>query len=212
MKKWMVSMASPDLKSVIAKNIADLRKSSGWTQTELARKLNYSDKAISKWERAESMPDVTVLKDMADTFGVPIGYLLEAEHPAFSSAAAVPKHRARNRIIIALLSASAVFFIATVLYVVSGLFSLDTCEPSWLLYIYAIPPALAVLLVFNSIWGRKNLNLIIISLTLWSILLCIYVSFQSPNIWMVFLIGIPAQIIVMLAGTMKLSVLIPHRK
>lgn len=205
-------MAVPDLKSVIAKNITELRKSLGWTQTELAQKLNYSDKAVSKWERAESMPDVTVLKDMADILHVPIGYLLEAEHPAFDSAAATPRHRTRNRIIIALLSASAVFFIATLLYVISGLVSLTLCDPSWMLYVYAIPFALTVLLVFNSIWGRKKLNLIIISLMIWSLLYCIYLSYNAPNIWMIFLIGIPAQIIVILAGTMKLSSLIPLRK
>ncbi len=206
-------MAAPDIKSVIAKNIAALRKSLGWTQTELAQKLNYSDKAVSKWERAESTPDVTVLKDMADILDVPIGYLLEDEHPAAAKPARIaPRHRTRNRVIIALLSASAVFFVVTVLYVLSGLLGFTICDPSWLLYVYAIPPALAVLLVFSAIWGRKTLIIITVSLTIWSILLCIFVSFEASNMWMVFLIGIPAQIIVMLAGTMKLSALLPRRK
>ena len=55
-----------DLKPVIAKNITALRQQARMTQSELAERLNYSDKAISKWERAESMPDVAVLKTIAD--------------------------------------------------------------------------------------------------------------------------------------------------
>ncbi|MGI5919483.1 MAG: helix-turn-helix domain-containing protein, partial [Christensenellales bacterium] len=64
----------PELRSVIARNIAELRKSASWTQAELAQKLNYSDKTVSKWERAESTPDVDVLKNMADLFQVPVCY------------------------------------------------------------------------------------------------------------------------------------------
>ena len=59
-----------ELREIIAKNISDLRKKSGLTQIELAEKLNYSDKAVSKWERGDSVPDVGVLKQIADLFGV----------------------------------------------------------------------------------------------------------------------------------------------
>ena len=64
-----------DTKSIIANNIIELRKSKKWTQIELAEKLNYSDKAISKWERAESLPDVTVLQQIAALFSVSVDYL-----------------------------------------------------------------------------------------------------------------------------------------
>jgi transcriptional regulator with XRE-family HTH domain len=207
-------MADSDLRSVIAKNITDLRKSMGLTQAELALQLNYTDKAISKWERAESMPDVTVLKGMADLFNVPINYLLEAEHSQSERAVkTASRHRTRNRIIIALLSAACVYFIVTVLYVVSGLISIAICNPSWMLYIYSTPIALTVLLVFNAIWGKRRGNLIIISMMIWSILLAVYLSFHTPNIWLVFIIGIPAQIIVILVGTMKFSrFILPRRK
>ena len=59
-----------DIKPIIAKNITILRQNAKMTQSELAEKLNYSDKAISKWERGESIPDITVLKALADLFGV----------------------------------------------------------------------------------------------------------------------------------------------
>ena len=69
-----------DLKSIIAKNIVTLRQSAKMTQSDLAEQLNYSDKAISKWERAESMPDITVLKAIADLFSVPLDYLVQEAH------------------------------------------------------------------------------------------------------------------------------------
>jgi transcriptional regulator with XRE-family HTH domain len=202
-----------DLKSIIAANIANLRKSLNWTQAELAQKLNYTDKAISKWERAESTPDVSVLKDMADLFEVPINYLLEHEHPKDPGPFApfVTKQKMRNRMIIALVAASGIFFIATLLYVISGLFSIPICRPSWMLYIYAIPMALTVVLVFNSIWGKRQVNLVIISLLIWAILFSIYLSFEASNMWLIFMIGIPAQIIVILIApikTIKLSMFV----
>ena len=69
-----------EIKPIIAKNIASLRTSAGLTQLELAEKLNYSDKAVSKWERGESTPDVAVLTHIADLFGVPLDYLVREDH------------------------------------------------------------------------------------------------------------------------------------
>ncbi len=191
-----------DLKSVVAKNIIDLRKASNWTQTELADKLNYSDKAVSKWERAESLPDITVLKKIADLFLVSVDYLLEAEHkPAKGLSHAASKLTKRNHIIITSLSTMLVFLIATVVFVVLGLLSVDF--PIWLAYVYALPAAAIVLIVFNSIWGRRVFNFVFITLLVWSILLCIYMSFPKDDIWLIFLIGIPAQIIILLWGKLK---------
>ena len=70
-----------NIKSIIAQHITDLRRAKGLTQLELAEQLNYSDKAVSKWERADSMPDVSVLVAIADLFDVPLDYLVRAEHP-----------------------------------------------------------------------------------------------------------------------------------
>lgn len=195
-----------DLRPVIAKNITDLRKSMSWTQMELAQKLNYSDKAISKWERAESVPDVSVLKQIADLFEVTTDYLLTAEHTkAEDMGRSVPKHRNRNRLIIALLSASLVFLIATIVYVVLELYPANTGHHSWMVYIYALPVACVVLLVFNSIWGRWKTNFILISSIVWSILLAVYLSFLSRDIWLIFMIGIPMQIIILLWANFKLK-------
>lgn len=193
-----------DLKPIIAKNIIDLRKSMSLTQAELAQKLNYTDKAVSKWERAESVPDVAVLKEIANIFDVNVDYLLQAEHK--ENYQVISKQKRHDHLIITLLSASLVFLIATVLFV-SLESTLDRMRLYiWMIYIYAIPVACIVLLVFNSLWGKRKTRFIIISVLLWSALLSLYLSFLSfvsHNIWLVFMIGIPAQIIIFLWANLK---------
>ena len=69
------SMKNQVSKLTIAKNLTDLRKISGLTQAQLAEKLGYTDKAISKWEHAETLPDVITLATIADFYGVTLDYL-----------------------------------------------------------------------------------------------------------------------------------------
>jgi hypothetical protein len=109
----------------------------------------------------------------------------------------------RNHIIIASLSTMLVFLVATITFVVLGLLSVNL--PIWMVYVYALPAAFIVLIVFNAIWGRRAFNFVFITLLVWSILLCIYMSFLADNIWLIFLIGIPAQIIILLWGRLKLK-------
>ena len=59
--------------------IAKLRKERGMTQRELAEKLFVSDKAVSKWERGQSLPDITLLNPLADVLGVTPVDLLNCE-------------------------------------------------------------------------------------------------------------------------------------
>lgn len=60
----------------IGKTIASLRKSKGWTQAELAEKLNVSDKAVSKWESENGLPEISQFPALASLFDVSIDYLM----------------------------------------------------------------------------------------------------------------------------------------
>ena len=133
-----------DLKQIIASNMIGLRKGMNLTQAELADQMGYTDKAISKWERAESIPDVITLKQLADLFGVTLNYLVEAEHPKRKE----PSGRTKRTVIISLLAAAAVWFIATVLFVYLQLYG---SEDVWKVFLGAVPVTMVVLLVFNSI-------------------------------------------------------------
>jgi transcriptional regulator with XRE-family HTH domain len=191
--------AVEDLKPVIAKNITALRQQARMTQSELAERLNYSDKAISKWERAESMPDVAVLKTIADLFDVPLDYLIRAEHTKpqpVEPEPFVPNARHNHRVITTL-SVLLVWFVATLVYVM-----IDVLCPSawrhWVVFLYAVPTSLTVWLVFNSIWFNRRTNYAIISMLTWSALIGVVVTLFAYNVraWQLLLLGIPGQIII----------------
>lgn len=192
-----------DIREIIARNICELRTDNGLTQAKLAEALNYSDKAISKWERAESMPDIVVLKMLADYFGVSIDYIISDVHSADQiKSKNVSVFRRRNRALITMLSVTLVWLIATFIFSVVLTFGRGDFLPAWMTFIYAIPVSFILLLIFNCVWGRRKFNFIIISFLIWTILLSIYLSFlTSPlgiNLWLVFIMGIPAELIVFL--------------
>lgn len=192
-----------DLKPIFAANLSELRKKKGWTQLELAEKLNYSDKAVSKWERGESLPDVTNLKQIADLFSVTVDYLLTEEH----TAATVPlsKRKRRNRAMITGISCVTVWLIACVLYFSLGFTALSSSGP-WLSFVAAVPATCIVLLIFSALWWGKKWLLTTVSVLIWSslafvFLLVFYIA--GISIWGIFLIGIPAQVIVFLWAGLK---------
>ena len=193
-----------DLKKVVAKNIQDLRRSADMTQLTLAETLNYSDKAVSKWERGDSLPDVTVLKSIADLFGVTVDYLLTEDHTSVLNKRREYTHRQKvNRLIITALSTMLVWLIGTIVFISINLAGL---KMGWLAFLYTLIISIVVILVFNSIWGNRRKNFLIISLLVWGVLAAVYftvLSSISYNIWLVFIIGIPAQIIILLWSRLR---------
>lgn len=185
-----------NLKKTVSSNISRLRILNKLTQAELAEKLNYSDKAVSKWERGESIPDAFVLKQMASIFGVTVDYLLD-EHAEIKVKAS--KKDYKRRVLITALSFIGVWSFALLLFAI-----LFFCGITHLMiFAYAIPVSLLVLLILNSIWKMKHINFHLISAFVWSILLMLYLAFLQHNLWLLFLLGIPAQIIILLCFKIK---------
>ena len=185
-----------DLKPMIAKNIIRLRQNAKMTQIELAERLNYSDKAISKWERAESMPDITVLKAIADLFAVPLDYLVQEEPELPQEQTVMPDKRHNHRVITSL-SVLLVWFVATLSYVLVDVLVADV-RHHWLMFLYAVPVSCIVWLVFNSIWFNTRRNYLIISVLTWSVLASAVVTLLAFSIsaWQLLLLGIPGQVII----------------
>lgn len=195
-----------DLKLIIAKNIATLRKQCEMTQFELAEKLNYSDKAISKWERGESIPDVTILKQIADLFSVTVDYLLESEHPVKKKLIDFQGIKKLNRKFITGMSIVLVWSIALLLFVILDIFKDYMMGRHYIVFLFAVPSMFIVWLVMNSVWFNVRRNFLIISLLVWSILATIHLSlltFAGYNLYKVYLLGIPAQIIIILWSRIK---------
>lgn len=193
-----------DLKRIIANNITNLRKSKNLTQLEFAKELNYSDKAISKWERAESIPDVVVLKQIADFFGVTIDYLLN-EHLENEKLIVIEnkiKSSSLNKVSLSLLSACPIWIISTIVF---SLVSIFKGIYVWYVFYISVPLTILMFLIFNSLWGNKRNNYIIVSFFVWSILACIYLCLIKFNLWQLFILGIPAQLAIILWSTLKLK-------
>lgn len=191
-----------DIRQIVAANIAALRKNAGYTQLALAQKLQYSDKAVSKWESGASMPDAGVLLEIASLFGVTVDYLLQESHGEDQLPISPAADRRRRRLIIALLSVSLVWLLATAVFVFMTFSPVK--GPMWLSFIWAVPASLVVALVFNSIWGVRRQNYLYISLLMWTLLGAVYLTCLPYNLWLLFVIGVPGQVIILLwAGMQK---------
>lgn len=203
-------MNDEKLKYQLGANIAAYRKRAGLTQVGLAEKLNYSDKAVSKWERGESMPDVLTLTQLAELFEITVNDLLvdpdalpEQTGPVervVSKAVEKTLKRKADKKIILLLCNVLVWFVALLAFVV--LSSLDI-PYSWMSFVYATPVNGIVALSLNSAWHDFRRNKLFVSVIIWGGLLSIYLSlllFVPVNIWKLFLLGIPGQAAVLLWG------------
>ena len=183
-----------NLKDIIAKNIADLRIKNSMTQLELAEKLHYSDKAVSKWERGESIPDVTVLAEIAQLFDVSLDYLILGKSE--------PKQQGNKKKNHALITAMSMLLVWVVAAIAYGfiVFYGPHITWEWLLFVFAVPASSVVWLVLNSVWMDRKLNYLITSILMWTLLTSVFLlmTVLNINVWYIFLAGIPGQFIIIL--------------
>ena len=188
-----------NLRKTIKNNLIKYRKSAGLTQAQLAHKLGYSDKSVSKWEREEGVPDIYILKEIADLYGVTVNDLISENQKKEKKSKIKIILSGRNKTLISLLSACGVWSIAVIIYVIFDLVAPNTLGKMDNIYIYAIPISCLILIIFNSLWGKKIFNLFLISVLIWTFVLSLCVSLPIKNIWELFLIPIPIQILIILS-------------
>ena len=188
-----------NVKETIAKNLVLLRKSRKMTQQELATVLNYSDKAISRWEHAETMPDIETLCRVCAFYGVRFEYLLQEQQPDGKNPYVVQKN-IMNELAIALIAVFSVWLIASVIYVS---FNWIFAKNAWQIFIWAIPATFLVALFCNKLWGGRLCGDILASCFAWSLVLAVYIALLPYNIWPLFLIGVPIQLIIIFAAFLK---------
>jgi transcriptional regulator with XRE-family HTH domain len=199
-------MNDEQLKIQIGTNIALYRKRFGLTQAGLAAKLNYSDKAISKWERGESIPDVITLLQLAEQFEITVNDLVADPNalPEDSAPGKLEKamtkvsekalKRKANKNVIQALSSTLVWFVALLIFVAISSFDIPY---SWLAFLYAVPVNAIVLLSLRSAWRDFRWNRWLISMISWGFLVAIHASlmvFLKFNMWRIFLLGIPGEV------------------
>lgn len=193
-----------DIKTTVANNLIALRKSKGLTQADVANALNYSDKSVSKWEHADSLPDISILSALADMYGVTLDFLTHEDAREQTSYLSEKKKPDRERqLTIEVLTVTIVFLCATVLFVYGYCFASVKTQDFWTAYIWAIPISALFLWNYNRKWHKNKLeSTILLSILLWSLLLCIFLQFGDYKLWLIFILGVPMEIIIVLSSNL----------
>lgn len=189
-------MEQEELTGIIAKNLTRYRKLANLTQLEVAEKLNYSDKSVSKWEQGNGMPDIFVLEQLSELYGVTVNDFLYVHTEPEKK----PRRRDEvNRWMIMIMSAGLCWLVAVVIYVFLSLIEADP-EYTWLIFMYAIPAMFIVLVVFSCIWKYYVLRTVTASAIVWTSILALYLSFRplTRMAYFLFFLGIPIQILLLL--------------
>lgn len=188
------------IKQIIAENLVELRKENKLTQLELAEHLNYSDKAVSRWEQGVALPDIDVLCRIAELYKVSFEYLITDAPREEKQKYTAKSVGIKNKFTITMLAISLVWLVATIFFVYAKIIFSDLV---WMSFVWAMPISGLVALVFNSIWGNRRNNYLIISVMGWSLFATLYLQFLQHNIWPMFLLGVPMQLAVILWSTIK---------
>ena len=177
------------LRKTVAKNIAQYRKAHHDTQLDLATKLNYSDKSVSKWERGESLPDVYILSQIAELYGVSVSALIgEIQSPRES--------KPHYHMFILLLSLALTMAVATLLFSMFMICKVD--YPAWMFFVYALPVCSIICIVFTSLWWGILWQGVSVSALIWTLGLSLYLSFELENVSLIFLVCAALQVLTLL--------------
>lgn len=195
-------MTQEEIKLNFSQNLTKLRKSNGLTQLALAEKLNYSDKAVSKWEVGSVLPDVETMTHIAEFFGTTVNDLI------------YPKKKFlrvfwNNHIFITLLSVGLAWFLATITFLI--LQHTTTLPRLWLTFTFTVTISSIILVVLSSIWFKKISTIIFISALFWSVIINIFLIINKPSLWFIFIVGIIGQLIIIFWSQIK-KIRIPKYK
>ena len=182
-----------NIHEVVKNNLVELRKKRGLTQLELAEKINYSNKAVSRWENGEVTPDLETLNKLAKIYDVPLASIIQKN--GIRKDAKANQISNANKIVIALLGVVLVWFIAIITYVsIKLIYNIDY----WQIFVWAVPLSFVVTVVFSLMWWKKPMSVAVISGLVWTLLTAIYVQLLPYNLFFIYSIGIPVQVALIL--------------
>ena len=190
-----------ELNEKLAKNLTYYRKVAGFTQAELAEKINYSDKSVSKWESGNGVPDIYTLVQLSKLYNVSLNELVgeDVPHQILEN----PPIPTRLRVLIMLLSSGIVWLVAILAFVVLQI-AMPDAGAWWLCFLYAVLVNAIVMTVFAGVWKMRLVNFFSISVLIWVGLTCLYLTVQEivfllnqkyVYLGFIFLIGIPLQVL-----------------
>lgn len=188
-----------EMKKIFADNLISLRTAFKMTQAELAEKINYSDKSISKWERGEALPDLPTVKHLADLFGVTVDWMLMPHEGKTSTTKIVQKLRSFNEKTVMAVAFIGTWTAAVLLFVIFWILG----DFVWLIPLVAMPVSLTVLLVLNSVWGKSRFNQMIIMFLVASLFGMVYYLINDARPWQLIFVFVLAELLVVLSYKIK---------
>ncbi len=189
-----------NIKEIVGENLQLLRKERKLTQLEVAEMFGYSDKAVSKWENGDTLPDLETLYKISAFYGVTLDFLTHEGDEKIKAQFRVKKS---NKISIVCLLVSLIWMLATIIFVWMGM---TADNWFWQAYVWAVPASCILLFYLNHRWGRRIYIFYIITVFIWSLIAACYLQFLSYNLWPLFILGIPAQISLLLWVGIKDSI------
>lgn len=193
----IASMEEEQLATIIGKNIMRFRKASNMTQLDLAEKLNYSDKSISKWEQGNAIPDVRILMQMGELFGVSLD---DFTRESVEQTAMPKKAKRKRRVLTVIISAGLCWLVAV--FVFAMIMNIAPAESpahqnAWLAFLYAVPASAIVVVVFSALWRWKVTRILSISVLVWTLIaaICVTTWVFGANWWWLFLVGVPLELL-----------------
>lgn len=188
-------MTIEEIKTNFSQNLIKLRKAKNLTQLQLAEKLNYSDKAISKWEVGSVLPDVETIQHIAEFFGITVNDLIYAKKKN------ILKEFYKTHLCTTLLVTISIWFVATIIFFV--LDSATSLQRTWLTFIFTIPINAIVLIVLSGIWFKKIFVYLSATAFLWSTILAIFLAINNPQLWFIFIVGVVGQGVISVAMLLR---------
>ena len=180
-----------ELRKIVGKNLTELRKRKGLTQIKLAEMFNYTDRAVSKWETGETLPDIEVLYNLCEFYGVTLDYLTHEDNEKYVKKVEDELLRS-NKIAITILVISIFWALATIIFVYSIL--KEGLPILWQSFIWALPVSCIVAAGFNKMYFHRKITYFIVwSVFIWTTITALLVSVTEYNLWPLYIVGIPAQ-------------------
>ncbi|MBE5739135.1 MAG: helix-turn-helix transcriptional regulator [Clostridiales bacterium] len=187
-----------DIRQIIASNIASLRKKNNMTQNELAERLNYSDNAVSRWERGDVTPSIETLQQISEIFSVPLESFFKENVVVVLDNQ--EKYQRISKLSVMLLFVALIWFIVAVVFVYAQtILGINL----WTMFVWSVPLSCLILLPFNELWGKTVYKFVLLSVFIWTTLASLYLQLLQYNIWLIFITGIPVQLALVIWAFIK---------
>ena len=187
-----------DIREIVCSSLIKIRKQHNLTQVELSNKINYSDNAISRWEKGDVLPSLEILQTLASFYGVEISYFIE-EHPDEQTKIL----NSKKRVLYWGIFSCAILAVWTICALLFLIIFNNKGEYYYMVFVWGVPITALTVRTIVKYYFKNKLALLTNSIFVWTTLAAIYFEWLELNLWQVFLIGMPIQIMLILITVLK---------